>query len=368
MTAENVDSKQIREIWDQAKAGEPHPHLTRLGIEESQRLRVVGDTLLVPMWHMEHGLANLQLIGPDGRSEYLADTIEDMSVTFGRLEATEEAVTVYICTSWPSAYAINALTGSPACAAFRSSSLLPVARSWLRILGPDDRLIVAADNDRWSYTEVGGWKQPNPGVRYAREAAQAIGGAFVIPDFVELNGRPISYNDLRLREGPEAVLWWLDPQRAESVRTRLEGHDVLDAIVSARVHPIGQTVAELVCQVVNGQADASENGMKLTHAIETAWVLREASLLVTGNALLVANRRDSLQRQLEERWPDGEWKRLLRELPGARGTPPKYFTTHLTGRTTMVPLDLLPSATGTSDGPPIEVHVEDQGALANAGA
>ena len=98
----------------------------------------------------------------------------------------------------------------------------------------------------------------------------------MVPDFQDLDGRPTSFNDLRQREGREAVIRWLDPNQTMYAKDYLEGHDVLDAVCRTRFpdsHASGQhvRVGALLCRVVDGLANTTESG---THGgLEAAQLL-----------------------------------------------------------------------------------------------
>ena len=239
--------------------------------------------------------------------------------------------------------AIHDATNSVVCAVFFRSELLTVT-SEIRRLYPRAHIIVCADNDRWSYDVRERQKLPNAGVVAAFEASEHVGGQFVVPDFQDLDGRPTSFNDLRQREGREAVIRWLDPKQTVYAKDQLEGHDVLDTVCRACFPdsdaPVQRVrVGEVLCRAVNGFADTTKSGMR--GFLEASRLLVGIGLKVVGDGLLVSNRGGWLHERLEERWPRARWKSLLRDLPDARPTPPKYFVRGLTSRATSVPLSLL---------------------------
>ena len=84
---------------------------------------------------------------------------------------------------------------------FSVGGLLPIARR-IREKHPEVKLIIAADNDRWSTLHD---DTPNPGIHYAREAAKEVGAEVAIPDFKHLSSKPTDFNDLRQMEGSRAV-------------------------------------------------------------------------------------------------------------------------------------------------------------------
>ena len=339
--------REVERLWAvEARPSTSHPYLERVGISEPSKVRVVGDMLLIPIRSLgEEGIVNLECIDPDGRVEYIRGVETKLSYfQHGWIPTEAPATTVYFCETWADGWTIHDATQSLVVTVFFRSQVSCVARALSRMF-PGDRFVFAALNEPWLYTNRDGRVLPNPGVLAAREAADSVSGGLVaIPDFSDLHGQPTSFNDLRLREGRKAVLRALDPREAEKARVRLEGHDVLETVCGSRFpdpNPHGQSVrvGETICSVVSGFADRKESARGL---VEASSLLRSAGLMVVGDSLLVSNQGGWLHTRLEDRWPDRRWKSLLRELPDARPTPPKYFVDGLTSRATSVPLNLLP--------------------------
>ena len=218
---------KARDIWETAKpATSEHPYLKRKKIRgELPGLRIADGALLVPMVAYDADgkgqCVNLQRIFSDGNKRPLKGgrvngTWRAVAVPMGFKDRADK--TIYICEGWATAYSIWKATGDLAVIAFWTHGLRTVAKL-LRAKYPDARIIVAADNDRWSKE---GSTFQNPGVMYAREAAREINAEVAIPDFKDLTGKPTDFDDLRLREGKKAVRKWLDPKQASWAVTGLE--------------------------------------------------------------------------------------------------------------------------------------------------
>ena len=337
--------REVKRLWTvDAKPCTSHAYLARHGIDQPGVVGIVGGTLLIPMRTVRQPYVNLQLISPDGRIDYLPGAeVKGTYCTFGSKSALRRTNTVYICEGWANGWTIHDATNSVVCAVFFRSELLAVATE-IRRVHPAVRIIVCAVNDRWSYAEREGQVLPNAGVVAAFEASEKVGGWLTIPDFQDPDGRPTDFNDLRQREGRDSVIRWLDPSQVAYAKDRLEGHDVLEAACRARFPTPdtcgqGVRVGEALCRVVNGFADTTQSGSRAF--LEASRLLRSAGLMVVADSLLVSNQAGWLHKQLEDRWPDRRWKSLLRELPDARPTSPKYFVDGLTSRATSVPLNLL---------------------------
>lgn len=205
-------------IWTDAQPCDTHPYLTRKGVP-SHGLRVgrwtrtnaetgevwldIPNALLVPIRHGKK-LASLQAIFPDksnpsGRDKDFLTGGRKRGCMFAIGKPNPAQPVIVVCEGYSTGASIHAATGYPVLVAFDRGNLQPVAEK-MRGLYPDAEIIIAADNDRWTTKPY-----PNPGVRNATEAAEAVKGRLVIPDFVDLDGDPTDFNDLHQREGLERV-------------------------------------------------------------------------------------------------------------------------------------------------------------------
>lgn len=335
----------IVKLWsEEARPCTSHPFLDRMGIDKPGDVRVVGDTLLIPMWAFGKGLVNLQRIQPDGRISHMPNApLRGTVFPFGS-DTPGQPDTIYLCEGWPNGWTIHNQTRVVVFAVFRRSDLVAVATQ-IRRMNPTELIVVAATNDRWCYHTDGEWQIPSPGVMSAIKVQDHVEGVkLAIPDFSDLDGRPTGFNDLRQREGPEAVLRWLDPDTMPHARTEPEGHDILDRICSARVveHPYTRqptSVGELL-RLVGG----SDEGVCRRNVAfdDTVRLLRDCGLRVENGSVLLANGSPWLRDRLATRWPDGEWRPTLRELDEVEGGPVKYFGPDVISRTTVVPFAVFP--------------------------
>lgn len=335
-----VDLPEIKRLLDEeTQPCTSHPYLEKNGIADPGDLRVLGDALVIPMRTMRDRCVNFQLIDPAGRMSYVKGAeLKGTFSLFASRPKVKRNEKIYICEGWANGWTIHDATNSVVVAVFERDQL-PTVASEIRRRYPGLRIVVAAVNERWSYVQHGGRTRANPGLIAARAASERTRRErLAIPDFEDLDGRPTSFNGLRLREGREAVVRWLN---AESVLARcyLEGHDVLANITWARFPESAELgglmhVGAVIGEVADGSTDtrASRTPKRLLGSI---------GLKVDGDALLVANRGGWLHSLLENRWPKRRWMSLLRELPDTRATGPKYFPRGEISRATFVPLSLL---------------------------
>ena len=174
------------------------------------------DILLVPMGKPEAGIVNVQRIHEDGRKRHWPGA--EVSGTFclvGKKRFGKDKSRIYLCEGWVTGWSIAGCASAPVFVAFSTSGLLPVGQH-LRKRFPDARIIMAADNDRWTKVHDG---TPNPGVWYARQVVAECRAELAIPEFKDLSEKPSDFNDLHRLEGPKAVRKWLDPKQAKHAVT-----------------------------------------------------------------------------------------------------------------------------------------------------
>lgn len=178
-------------IWEQATAADPlHPYLLKKGIQP-HGLRQQGIGLIIPVF-ADGQLASVQTIYPDGTKRFLAG-----GRTVGGCYRIEDVITratpMLICEGFATGASLHEAIGAPVIVAFNANNLLPVARA-IRRQHPNDAIVIAGDDDRWT--------AGNPGQTKARQAALEIGAKLLMPDFtgMDLSTRPTDFNDwFRLR-------------------------------------------------------------------------------------------------------------------------------------------------------------------------
>lgn len=194
-------AEMARRLWNQSKpikATEEHPYLIRkqisphgLRLLPAWQKRIKDDTgqwqslavksvLVVPLVDIKNRLWNLQAIFPENMPA-LGDRDKDflgggkLSGLFACIgQATPERI---ICEGWATGATLHEATGYQTFCAMSAGNLRTVA-ALIRNHRPDTKLIICADND----------KTPgNPGVRYATEAARAVGGLLCVSPVGDFN-------------------------------------------------------------------------------------------------------------------------------------------------------------------------------------
>ena len=148
--------------------------------------------LLIPLRDTAGKLHSLQTITPDGEKRFK-----------GRMKGCYHAmggkptVCLVIAEGYATGASIHEATGWPVAVAFNAGNVGPVAAA-LHKAYPALTLVMAADDDHLT--------PGNPGMAAARQAALAVGGFVVVPQFPA--GRPpkaTDFNDLAALAGLGAV-------------------------------------------------------------------------------------------------------------------------------------------------------------------
>lgn len=208
-------------IWEAAEpANDNHPYLLRKrvgahGIRVGRWTRVDDETgrvwldvpnaLLLPI-RRGKVIMSLQAIFPDKNNPIKRDkdflpggAKRGLYFLIGSVPDKDSTDAIVICEGYATGASIHEATGYTVCVAFDANNLVPVARR-VRELRPLAKIIVAADNDRWTNQPV-----DNPGVHFARMAADQARGYVVIPEFSDLGSKPTDFNDLAALQGLETV-------------------------------------------------------------------------------------------------------------------------------------------------------------------
>ena len=238
--------KRVSVLWANARKDDAtlkaHGYVQRKGIDHtfgniriSDETTVDGDwtipagILLVPMIH-KGKIVNVQRIDakPDTPKKHFPHALADNAFHLigGDAYDAKNKNTVYVTEGWATGWTIHQATGCTVLVAFYTGGLKP-AGQWLAKNHKKAQIVFAADNDRWSTIQRSSELEaiPNPGVHFAQEAAEAVGAKVAIPEFDSVDEKPTDFDDLRQREGLEAVRRWLDPGLVKKVVTETPDAD-----------------------------------------------------------------------------------------------------------------------------------------------
>ncbi|PLY01748.1 MAG: hypothetical protein C0622_06605 [Desulfuromonas sp.] len=159
---------KARRLWQRAQPAAPdHPYLTRKQVQV-HGVKQLGQSLAVPVRNSAGELTGLQFIEPDGGKRFLSGTAAGGAF---HLIGPEPADALLIAEGYATAATLHEATGHPCAVAFFAGNLKPVALA-LRQQYPKVHILICADADP-------------VGRAAAAEAADAVQGAWIEPDFSE---------------------------------------------------------------------------------------------------------------------------------------------------------------------------------------
>lgn len=215
--------QEITRMWNDAFPAISHAYLERKGLSVHPDLRESEGLLLIPMWR-DGAMVGMQTISESGVK--LFKTGSDTAGSY--CDIMGDSSTVVVAEGYATGLRIWEVTGYTVRVAFTAGQMVSVtvdAREEFR----DARLIVAADNDQWTFEggkcpegvtprEVVGddprWQEwrdsgllKNVGVEQAQQAAVKAGGCHVVIPPIPANdaGKNTDWDDLARLMGVEVV-------------------------------------------------------------------------------------------------------------------------------------------------------------------
>lgn len=188
-TQKHADSAQkAAYIWSRCKpAPEDHPYLVRKVIKPHGTRQDRHGNLVMPLLNIHNQIRSLQFIAPDGTKRLLTGG-EKRGCFFG-IGCKGEHPEAFICEGFATGASIFESSNKPVFVAIDSGNLKPVAEA-IHAKYPDLRIIIACDDD-WQ-------SSPNVGLEKGIEAARAVNGRYVVPNFEGLprGDKDSDFNDL----------------------------------------------------------------------------------------------------------------------------------------------------------------------------
>ena len=189
-------AEDCRKKWQSAMPCTEHPYLKRKGLSGSYGARVLGSTLVVPMWQPD-GIVNLQTIEENGTKRY-----QKGGTTKGAYNIVGHGKPVYMAEGFATAASVYEATGKACVVAFSAGNLRNLVD-----LFPD--VTIVADNDESGTGE---------------KEAKATGLSYIlVPE------KGMDANDYASKYGREALAKILDPQDPKEPSLRLyTGQELLN--------------------------------------------------------------------------------------------------------------------------------------------
>lgn len=222
-----INSSRFKKVLQRLPIAKAHPYLDKKGIAPNGiRLRPKKNELIIPLYGIDGTLNGLQKVSLNWKG-YVKNSKSQGSY-YPLAKSGEDLSTLIIAEGFATGATVRAATDLPVIVAFDSGNLMPVIKA-LKVKYPGAIIIIAADSDQWTFDnkkrpdqikakDVPGddprwelWRNEgrcyNVGVDKARQAASAIGGAFVLsPPFKgDEHDKPTDWNDLAKIRGIEYV-------------------------------------------------------------------------------------------------------------------------------------------------------------------
>lgn len=198
---------KAQSIWDNAKpADNDHPYLLNKNVSALTLRQDKHDNLIIPMHYYnaeskQTTLVNVQTIAPDSEKLFLKGGLVSGAYHVIGTDAMLVGGIVLLCEGYATGASVFDAMGYslPVIVAFNAHNLIPVAKS-IRAQYPDHRIIICADDDtataiKMRDKDIADGKEPKPlveynaGIRDARDAAIAISGEMVTPNFDLLDSK-----------------------------------------------------------------------------------------------------------------------------------------------------------------------------------
>lgn len=194
-------SERAKKIFDNCSVDGSHQYLSRKSAF-LHGARISEGDLVIPMYSSDGELCGLQTISPDGDKLYMRGA-KKSGCYFPITGPEDNRGTIIVCEGFATGSSIRQAMGNvPVIVAFDASNLSPVA-TVLREKYPTAKILIAADNDR--FTERSDGEKYNTGVIKGFEAAEKIAGICIAPLFPEDDYKGSDYNDLHTTYGLDSV-------------------------------------------------------------------------------------------------------------------------------------------------------------------
>ncbi len=178
-------------IWNRLPIPSSNLYATRKGVG-LHNVKCMGDNLVVPVYS-DNYIVSLQFITPSGEKRFL--TGGQTKAAYGSIGEMSDVI--YVTEGYASGATTHEATGSAVVLAFYANNLPSVAAA-IRERFPNKPIVIVSDMDQWT--------PGNPGLSYAREAAEKVGGKVVYPDFpADDKQKGTDFNDWFLRYGLDST-------------------------------------------------------------------------------------------------------------------------------------------------------------------
>ena len=195
--AYDAAASRCKGMWDRFADVTDAPYLEAKGVD-AFGLKQDGLNLIIPVRNVDGEMRGFQAIAPDGQKAFARGIEKKGNFHLIGEDKDLSQGEILLCEGYATGASLHMATDMPVAVAFDAGNLRAVAEA-IRERHPNAAIIICADNDHT--------RENNVGVEKAKEAAQAVGGIAVIPEFSrEEKARGLTdFNDLHRSRGLSAV-------------------------------------------------------------------------------------------------------------------------------------------------------------------
>lgn len=198
VAAQEQRAQWVAREWKSLRvAPNSHGYLQRKGVENHGLKLDKHGNLVMPLQDIDGKLWSVQRISADGGKLFTKGG--RTAGCFSPVGADDPTQPIVIAEGYATSASVHEVTGLPVVCALNAGNLRPVAEAF-RAKYPGRPIFIAGDNDHVKEAEG----KPNVGKMKSADAAQAVGGYSLLPDFKPDDGGT-DWNDLAKSEGTDAV-------------------------------------------------------------------------------------------------------------------------------------------------------------------
>ena len=190
-------ASRCKDMWDRFGNVTGTAYLEAKGVD-AFGVKQGGENLIIPVRNVDGEVRGFQAIAPDGRKAFARGIEKKGNFHLIGEDKDLSQGEILLCEGYATGASLHMATDMPVAVAFDAGNLRSVAEA-IRERHPNAAIIICADNDHT--------RENNVGVEKAKEAAQAVGGIAIIPEFSrEEKERGLTdFNDLHRSRGLSAV-------------------------------------------------------------------------------------------------------------------------------------------------------------------
>jgi len=179
-------------IWENSESVFEHDYLKNKKVK-SHGLKLYKSNIVIPITSSDKKIKSLQFIDHEGGKRFLGDSV----IEGNAFKIPGNIDKIYICEGYSTGATIAEITGNLVVCAFNSGNLPHVAKKVRRAF-PKNKIVIAADNDKFNKVNVG--------IMKAEQSANSINATMIYPKFSDETAKFTDFNDLFVEEGQKVCM------------------------------------------------------------------------------------------------------------------------------------------------------------------